>query len=44
MLNFSIAYGKTPIGLAKDWKVSSLPAKLFVATEYVNVLFPVAGD
>ncbi|XVF70588.1 hypothetical protein PTKIN_Ptkin11bG0174700 [Pterospermum kingtungense] len=22
MLNFSIAYGKTPVGLAKDWKVS----------------------
>ncbi|KAJ8443204.1 hypothetical protein Cgig2_017197 [Carnegiea gigantea] len=22
MLNFSIAYGKTPMGLAKDWKVS----------------------
>ncbi|XAR67464.1 DNA-directed DNA polymerase [Bertholletia excelsa] len=22
MLNFSIAYGKTPVGLARDWKVS----------------------
>lgn len=21
MLNFSIAYGKTPVGLARDWKV-----------------------
>jgi len=21
MLNFSIAYGKTPVGLSKDWKV-----------------------
>ncbi|XP_057547674.1 DNA polymerase I B, chloroplastic/mitochondrial-like isoform X2 [Amaranthus tricolor] len=27
MLNFSIAYGKTPIGLAKDWKVSVAEAK-----------------
>ena len=23
MLNFSIAYGKTPVGLARDWKVAS---------------------
>ena len=22
VLNFSIAYGKTPVGLAKDWSVS----------------------
>ncbi|QCD89894.1 DNA polymerase I [Vigna unguiculata] len=22
MLNFSIAYGKTPVGLSRDWKVS----------------------
>lgn len=21
MLNFSIAYGKTPVGLSRDWKV-----------------------
>uniref|UniRef100_A0A803MJ78 DNA-directed DNA polymerase family A palm domain-containing protein n=1 Tax=Chenopodium quinoa TaxID=63459 RepID=A0A803MJ78_CHEQI len=27
MLNFSIAYGKTPMGLAKDWKVSVKEAK-----------------
>ncbi|KAL5721700.1 DNA-directed DNA polymerase [Ranunculus cassubicifolius] len=27
MLNFSIAYGKTPHGLAKDWKVSLKEAK-----------------
>ncbi|XP_022753153.1 DNA polymerase I B, chloroplastic/mitochondrial-like isoform X1 [Durio zibethinus] len=27
MLNFSIAYGKTPMGLAKDWKVSVEEAK-----------------
>ncbi|XP_077253959.1 DNA polymerase I A, chloroplastic/mitochondrial-like [Tasmannia lanceolata] len=27
MLNFSIAYGKTPIGLSKDWKVSVKEAK-----------------
>ncbi|XVF03915.1 hypothetical protein REPUB_Repub05bG0034800 [Reevesia pubescens] len=27
MLNFSIAYGKTPVGLAKDWKVSVEEAK-----------------
>lgn len=24
MLNFSIAYGKTPVGLARDWKVTLL--------------------
>lgn len=30
MLNFSIAYGKTPMGLAKDWKViASLLALAF---------------
>eukprot|EP00257_Ricinus_communis_P007010 XP_002522989.2 DNA polymerase I A, chloroplastic/mitochondrial [Ricinus communis] len=27
MLNFSIAYGKTPVGLARDWKVSIEEAK-----------------
>ncbi|XP_057430438.1 DNA polymerase I A, chloroplastic/mitochondrial-like isoform X3 [Lotus japonicus] len=27
MLNFSIAYGKTPIGLSKDWKVPVKDAK-----------------
>ncbi|XP_019055571.1 PREDICTED: DNA polymerase I A, chloroplastic/mitochondrial-like isoform X2 [Nelumbo nucifera] len=27
MLNFSIAYGKTPVGLARDWKVSVTEAK-----------------
>ncbi|KAI7753135.1 hypothetical protein M8C21_023412 [Ambrosia artemisiifolia] len=27
MLNFSIAYGKTPVGLARDWKVSVNEAK-----------------
>ncbi|KAF6136840.1 hypothetical protein GIB67_030125 [Kingdonia uniflora] len=27
MLNFSIAYGKTPIGLARDWKVSQEEAE-----------------
>ncbi|KAK9671221.1 hypothetical protein RND81_12G014200 [Saponaria officinalis] len=27
MLNFSIAYGKTPMGLAKDWKVSVQEAR-----------------
>ncbi|KAM7504160.1 hypothetical protein LguiB_003064 [Lonicera macranthoides] len=27
MLNFSIAYGKTPIGLSRDWKVSVKEAK-----------------
>ncbi|KAK3219030.1 hypothetical protein Dsin_013000 [Dipteronia sinensis] len=27
MLNFSIAYGKTPLGLAQDWKVSVEEAK-----------------
>ena len=26
MLNFSIAYGKTPVGLSRDWKVT-LPNK-----------------
>lgn len=27
MLNFSIAYGKTAVGLAKDWNVSVDEAK-----------------
>ncbi|ERN19576.1 DNA polymerase I A, chloroplastic [Amborella trichopoda] len=27
MLNFSIAYGKTPVGLSRDWKVSLKEAK-----------------
>ncbi|XP_043689413.1 DNA polymerase I A, chloroplastic/mitochondrial [Telopea speciosissima] len=27
MLNFSIAYGKTPVGLSRDWKVSVKEAK-----------------
>ncbi|CAK7338432.1 unnamed protein product [Dovyalis caffra] len=27
MLNFSIAYGKTPVGLSRDWKVSVAEAK-----------------
>ncbi|KAL7186518.1 hypothetical protein ACSBR2_028288 [Camellia fascicularis] len=27
MLNFSIAYGKTPVGLARDWKVSVKEAR-----------------
>uniref|UniRef100_A0A7C9E1H6 DNA-directed DNA polymerase n=1 Tax=Opuntia streptacantha TaxID=393608 RepID=A0A7C9E1H6_OPUST len=34
MLNFSIAYGKTPIGLAKDWKVSLREAKQTVDLWY----------
>ncbi|KAF9587798.1 hypothetical protein IFM89_005673 [Coptis chinensis] len=34
MLNFSIAYGKTPIGLARDWKVSVNEAKATVELWY----------
>ncbi|KAM7250748.1 hypothetical protein ACFE04_022631 [Oxalis oulophora] len=34
MLNFSIAYGKTPMGLAKDWKVSVEEAKQTVDLWY----------
>ncbi|XP_043691379.1 DNA polymerase I A, chloroplastic/mitochondrial-like isoform X2 [Telopea speciosissima] len=34
MLNFSIAYGKTPVGLARDWKVSVKEAKATVALWY----------
>ncbi|KAL1370407.1 hypothetical protein HN51_000676 [Arachis hypogaea] len=34
MLNFSIAYGKTPIGLSKDWKVSVKEAKKTVDLWY----------
>ncbi|XP_056694182.1 DNA polymerase I A, chloroplastic/mitochondrial [Spinacia oleracea] len=34
MLNFSIAYGKTPMGLAKDWKVSVKEAKETVELWY----------
>lgn len=34
MLNFSIAYGKTPMGLAKDWKVSVKEAKQTVDLWY----------
>ncbi|KAJ3669547.1 hypothetical protein LUZ60_011497 [Juncus effusus] len=34
MLNFSIAYGKTPIGLARDWKVSLKEAKETVKLWY----------
>ncbi|OMP04440.1 hypothetical protein COLO4_09635 [Corchorus olitorius] len=34
MLNFSIAYGKTPVGLAKDWKVSVEEAKNTVKLWY----------
>ncbi|XVF34036.1 hypothetical protein REPUB_Repub18cG0022500 [Reevesia pubescens] len=34
MLNFSIAYGKTPVGLAKDWKVSVEEAKSTVDLWY----------
>ncbi|XVE80351.1 hypothetical protein DITRI_Ditri14bG0132800 [Diplodiscus trichospermus] len=34
MLNFSIAYGKTPVGLAKDWKVSVEEAKKTVDLWY----------
>lgn len=34
MLNFSIAYGKTPVGLARDWKVSVKEAKKTVDLWY----------
>jgi DNA polymerase-1 len=34
MLNFSIAYGKTAIGLSKDWKVSEEEAKKTVKLWY----------
>ncbi|KAG8639707.1 DNA polymerase I A, chloroplastic/mitochondrial [Manihot esculenta] len=34
MLNFSIAYGKTPVGLARDWKVSVEEAKATVDLWY----------
>ncbi|KAJ4975247.1 hypothetical protein NE237_000353 [Protea cynaroides] len=34
MLNFSIAYGKTPVGLARDWKVSVKEAKATVDLWY----------
>ncbi|KAF5461079.1 hypothetical protein F2P56_020903 [Juglans regia] len=34
MLNFSIAYGKTPVGLARDWKVSVREAKKTVDLWY----------
>ncbi|KAL0917416.1 hypothetical protein M5K25_012474 [Dendrobium thyrsiflorum] len=34
MLNFSIAYGKTPVGLARDWKVSLKEAKETVKLWY----------
>ncbi|KAL9316627.1 hypothetical protein ACSQ67_017628 [Phaseolus vulgaris] len=34
MLNFSIAYGKTPVGLSKDWKVSVKDAKKTVDLWY----------
>ncbi|KAK7300105.1 hypothetical protein RJT34_10939 [Clitoria ternatea] len=34
MLNFSIAYGKTPVGLSKDWKVSVKEAKKTVDLWY----------
>ncbi|KAL0550046.1 hypothetical protein IC582_014543 [Cucumis melo] len=34
MLNFSIAYGKTPVGLSKDWKVSLEEAKKTVNLWY----------
>ncbi|KAF1891501.1 hypothetical protein Lal_00012390 [Lupinus albus] len=34
MLNFSIAYGKTPVGLSKDWKVSVKEAKRTVDLWY----------
>ncbi|KAF4377172.1 hypothetical protein G4B88_009164 [Cannabis sativa] len=34
MLNFSIAYGKTPVGLSRDWKVSVEEAKETVALWY----------
>ncbi|KAL5972697.1 hypothetical protein ACLOJK_039502 [Asimina triloba] len=34
MLNFSIAYGKTPVGLSRDWKVSVEEAKKTVDLWY----------
>ncbi|KDP39093.1 hypothetical protein JCGZ_00850 [Jatropha curcas] len=34
MLNFSIAYGKTPVGLSRDWKVSVEEAKATVDLWY----------
>ncbi|GFZ07436.1 polymerase gamma 2 [Actinidia rufa] len=34
MLNFSIAYGKTPVGLSRDWKVSVKEAKATVDLWY----------
>ncbi|XP_020596594.1 DNA polymerase I A, chloroplastic/mitochondrial-like [Phalaenopsis equestris] len=34
MLNFSIAYGKTPVGLSRDWKVSLKEAKETVKLWY----------
>ncbi|TKY46843.1 DNA polymerase I A [Spatholobus suberectus] len=34
MLNFSIAYGKTPVGLSKDWKVSVKEARRTVDLWY----------
>ncbi|CAI8586837.1 unnamed protein product [Vicia faba] len=34
MLNFSIAYGKTPVGLSKDWRVSVKEAKKTVDLWY----------
>uniref|UniRef100_A0A804KIY5 DNA-directed DNA polymerase n=1 Tax=Musa acuminata subsp. malaccensis TaxID=214687 RepID=A0A804KIY5_MUSAM len=34
MLNFSIAYGKTPVGLSHDWKVSVKEAKDTVSRWY----------
>ncbi|XP_057506987.1 LOW QUALITY PROTEIN: DNA polymerase I A, chloroplastic/mitochondrial-like [Actinidia eriantha] len=34
MLNFSIAYGKTPVGLSRDWKVSVNEAKETVKRWY----------
>ncbi|KAG9153800.1 hypothetical protein Leryth_005925 [Lithospermum erythrorhizon] len=34
MLNFSIAYGKTTVGLARDWKVSTKEAKQTVDRWY----------
>ncbi|XP_072988592.1 DNA polymerase I A, chloroplastic-like [Typha latifolia] len=34
MLNFSIAYGKTPVGLSRDWKVSVKEAKETVKLWY----------
>jgi DNA polymerase-1 len=34
MLNFSIAYGKTPIGLSKDWKVTQNDAQTTVDLWY----------